>query len=225
MFGVKYKQYTKEEEVELCKKMREGDLEARDRLFESCIPWTINVAKRIAGNRYGNPIDESKLDDIVQAGLFGLLECLKRFDPEKSRLTTYSSWWVRKECLAWLWKDRTIYLPRYLSGKDFRGIGIPSVYYLDLHHNNGRDTIPIELSLNHKDFEEVDNADEIDLLMKKSIDVLTETEKEILFLRSRGKTLRQIGVTHGICKERVRQLQNKAVERLRNLLKLNERKE
>ncbi len=221
VFANNHKKYTREEEAELCEKMRTGDLDARDQLFNSCIPWTINISHRIAQNYYGKRIGDSKLDDLVQAGLCGLFECLKKFDPAKGRLTTYASWWVRKECLAWMWRDRTIFLPRYLSARKFKTLKTPSTMSLIITNENGYDITPKGLAYEHKDFQEVDDIDERDSLLKESIDILTERERGILFLRNKGVTLKEVGVRYGICRERVRQIQNRAIETLR--IRLNQK--
>ncbi len=219
LFTGTYKKFTREEEAALCKKMREGDLGAKDQLFKSCIPWTITISRKVAENSYGKVIDEAKLDDVIQAGLCGLLESLKRFDPTKGRLTTYARWYIRKECLTWVWKDKTIYLPRYLSGKKFKEFSVPFTMSLVVKNEDGCDITPKGLTYDHKEFEEVDAREEGDSLLKSNMVILTEREKGVLFLRSNGMTLKQIGVRYGLCKERVRQIQNKAIESLRTMLK------
>lgn len=216
-----YKKLSREEESDLHKKMQKGDMKARDQLYKSCVPWAVNRSTRIAKQCYGPEIDEARMDDMIQAGLFGLLQALNRFDPARSRLTTYSRFWIIKECLEFAWNDKTIHIPRYQSSKRFKGPRFQPVISLDIithyeHGSGGLNCLPKSLRYIDKGFEAIDNADNGKLEVKKAMEIcLTIRERDILIQRSKGKTLKQVGDWFGITRERVRQLQSKALEKLR----------
>lgn len=77
------------EEVELARRAEAGDQEAVHRLVGSHLRMVISVAKKYRG--WGLPLNE-----LVQQGAYGLVQAVRRFDPERGvRLSTYAMWWVR----------------------------------------------------------------------------------------------------------------------------------
>lgn len=77
------------EEVELARRAEAGDQEAVHRLVASHLRIVISIAKRYRG--WGLPLNE-----LVQQGAFGLVQAVRRFDPERGvRLSTYAMWWIR----------------------------------------------------------------------------------------------------------------------------------
>ncbi len=79
-----------EEELDLARRMREGDIEARNRLILAHLRLVVSIARE-----YG----DTGLDllDLIQEGNLGLLEAAARFDPEKGfRFSTYARWWIRQ---------------------------------------------------------------------------------------------------------------------------------
>lgn len=81
---------SQEEELELARRMREGDIEARNRLILAHLRLVVSIARE-----YG----DTGLDllDLIQEGNLGLLEAAARFDPEKGfRFSTYARWWIRQ---------------------------------------------------------------------------------------------------------------------------------
>jgi RNA polymerase sigma-32 factor len=86
----KYPLMTSEEEVMLAKRWREhGDQEAADRLVTSHLRLVAKIAMGYRG--YG-----LSLADLISEGNFGMLQAVKRFDPDRGfRLATYAIWWVR----------------------------------------------------------------------------------------------------------------------------------
>ncbi|HUH85794.1 MAG TPA: RNA polymerase sigma factor RpoH [Stellaceae bacterium] len=81
---------TPEEELMLARRCRRhGDVAAADRLVTSHLRLVVKIVKRYRG--YGLP-----LKDLISEGNLGLIEAVKRFDPERGfRLTTYAIWWIR----------------------------------------------------------------------------------------------------------------------------------
>ena len=80
---------TRNEEVELARRCREGDAAATGRLINSHLRFVIKIARRY--RLYGVP-----MTDLIQEGTVGLIEAVRRFNPERNvRLATYAMWWIR----------------------------------------------------------------------------------------------------------------------------------
>lgn len=81
---------TKEEEVELFKRMKNGDDEAREEIIKKNLRLVVSIAKR----RIGSGMD---LVDLVQEGILGLIKAVEKFDVEKGyKFSTYATWWIRQ---------------------------------------------------------------------------------------------------------------------------------
>jgi RNA polymerase primary sigma factor len=81
---------TPEEEKDLSAKARKGDREARERMIQSNLGLVYSLAK--AYNHHDTP-----LDDLVNEGILGLMEAVKRFDPTKGfRFSTYATHWIKQ---------------------------------------------------------------------------------------------------------------------------------
>ena len=79
----------KEEERELAVRAGKGDQEASDRLITSHFNYVVRLAKGY--RRSGVP-----MSDLIQEGMVGLVQAVKRFNPDKKvRLSTYAMWWIR----------------------------------------------------------------------------------------------------------------------------------
>lgn len=80
---------TRNEEVELARRCREGDAAAAGLLINSHLRFVIKIARRY--RLYGVP-----MTDLIQEGTVGLIEAVRRFNPERNvRLATYAMWWIR----------------------------------------------------------------------------------------------------------------------------------
>ena len=97
----KYKVLTASEEADLIKKMRNGDLDARNHLIAANQRFVYAVAKR-----YGN--DDNVLD-LVNEGNIGLMQALDTFDASKgNRFLSYAIWYIRREINAYLNNDNLL---------------------------------------------------------------------------------------------------------------------
>lgn len=98
-----------EEERELARRMREGDIAARNRLVLAHLRLVVSIARE-----YG----DTGLDllDLIQEGNLGLLEAAARFDPERGfRFSTYARWWIRQAIGAAIERQsQLIRIPAYL---------------------------------------------------------------------------------------------------------------
>src|SRR5918998_1730963 len=103
---------THEEEIELGRRVREGDETARSKLIEKNLRLVIPVAKKYRG--MGLPFG-----DLIQEGNIGLMRAADKFDPEKGfRFSTYASWWIRQAVQrAVADKGRTIRVPVHMGEK------------------------------------------------------------------------------------------------------------
>ena len=103
---------THEEEIELGRRIREGDETARSKLIEKNLRLVIPVAKKYRG--MGLPFG-----DLIQEGNIGLMRAADKFDPEKGfRFSTYATWWIRQAVQrAVADKGRTIRVPVHMGEK------------------------------------------------------------------------------------------------------------
>jgi RNA polymerase primary sigma factor len=80
---------SRDEELALTRRMKRGDLAARDEVVRSNLPFVISVARKFAGRG-------SRLEDLVQVGNLGLLRAPEDFEPETgNRFLSYAVWWIR----------------------------------------------------------------------------------------------------------------------------------
>jgi RNA polymerase primary sigma factor len=103
---------THEEEIDLGRRIREGDGTARSKLIERNLRLVIPIAKKYRG--MGLPFG-----DLIQEGNIGLMRAADKFDPEKGfRFSTYATWWIRQAVQrAVADKGRTIRVPVHLGEK------------------------------------------------------------------------------------------------------------
>ncbi len=103
---------TPEEEIQLAKKIKKGDAQARAKMIQANLRLVVKIAHEYS--RYGMP-----LVDLVSEGNLGLMKAVDRFDPNKGgKLSTYAAWWIKqsiKRALAN--QSKTIRLPVHLVDK------------------------------------------------------------------------------------------------------------
>ena len=102
----KYPIYKGEEQMELAKRMRNGDNRAREQLINSNLRFVVTCAKQYVGQ--GVP-----LIDLIQAGNKGLVQSVERYDPNKGyHFISYAVWYIRREVLKAIYNTgRTIRYP------------------------------------------------------------------------------------------------------------------
>src|SRR3712207_3316935 len=103
---------THEEEMDLGRRVRDGDARARSLLFEKNLRLVVSVAKRYRGMGLS-------FEDLIQEGNVGLIRAVEKFDPEMgNRFSTYATWWIRQaKGRAVADKGRTVRVPVHMGEK------------------------------------------------------------------------------------------------------------
>ncbi len=241
------------EEVELARKIKQGDEKARNRLVEANLRFVVSVAKEYQ-NR-GVP-----LADLISAGNMGLITAAERFDEGKGfKFISYAVWWIRQAILQTLAEQaRTVRLPLnkigllYKISKASRALQQERAddpdpeeiaAQLDVPVAEVKETLMCGRTVRSLDatFREEEDHNLLDILpddsqespenqvirgcLRGQIDSalcsLVGREAEILKLYfgldgEESMTLDQIGARFGLTRERVRQIKEKALHRLRH---------
>ena len=252
----KLKMITVEEEVDLARRIHDGDLNARDRLINANLRFVVSVSKQYQNNGMSLP-------DMINEGNLGLIKAAERFDETKGfKFISYAVWWIRQHIMvALLEQSRIVRLPlnRYSHiNKLKKTINVleqkyerePTVFEitqaLDLAPDDVTAAIQNAVRYISMDApliqdEEINMYDVLlnddssspdkELLansLRKEIDrvlnTLTQREANIigLFFGLNGKrvhTLEEIGQNYNLTRERVRQIKERAIKRLRHVSK------
>jgi RNA polymerase primary sigma factor len=243
---------TQEEEVELARRIHQGDDEARLKLIRSNLRLVVKIAHDFKGMGFS-------LQDLVSEGNVGLMRAAEKFDPDKgAKFSSYAAWWIKQAMRRGLSeKSKTIRIPVASVGKIHKIRNARS----QLTHELGREptdkevgakldfservisrlrqadfkTISLQDSINRGEEGEIANLipDENSLtplhMLEGSesthrLNILLERldarEKAILKMRygldgNPPRTLEQISRSIGRTRERVRQIQKRALNKLR----------
>lgn len=234
----KIKVMTPQREKELAEMMKSGELTTaqKDKVYKELLEGNLRFVITVAKQYQNQGLD---FPDLIAEGNFGLMKAIKNFDWNKDlRFISYAVWWVKQSILQSLNDNaRTIRLPvnvvqdlhRAKKAIESNGgsleakfQGLPSMIDLDMNINEEGDTL-FDIIKN----EDADMPDEIynskDLLKSKLMGLLgslDEREKVIIEdyfgITGSPRTLEDIGGDFSLTKERVRQIKEKALRKLRN---------
>src|SRR5919109_648954 len=109
----RYPLLTAAEEVELAKRIEQGDLEAKERMINSNLRLVVSIAKKYQGQ-------ELSLLDLIQEGIFGLIRAAEKFDWRKGyKFSTYATFWIRQAIQRGIAnRARTIRIPVHIGQRE-----------------------------------------------------------------------------------------------------------
>src|SRR6266567_1524384 len=213
----------REMEVELAKRIRQNDQDALDTLVRSNLRFVVSVAKK-----YQN--QGVSLSDLINEGNLGLIRAAHKFDETKGiKFISYAVWWIRQAILQELGREPTV--EEIAEGMDISEEEVAKTLSISQAHlsldapltpgedNKLLDYLPDTTSPG-PDEEIFEHA--LTESIEEVLATLKEREAKILRLYfglegQEPMTLEEIGALLGITRERVRQIKEKALARLRHV--------
>ena len=206
---------TKEEERELLAKAQSGDSQARDDLITRNLPFVLKIARENWGYR---KVPWLELDDFIQAASLGLIHAIKKWDLSKAkgRFIGYAKHWMRNYIDKEIHYSQSFRVPMGTqqairegkASQDVVGAAERFQGMVCMEMFGESETLNFYLMDDSDVLGDIELQEELELL-QRHIDALPPKDRNILERRFRGDTLKEIGVDHGLTRERIRQLEEK----------------
>ena len=218
-----------EEEVELAQRIRKGDQRALEKLTRANLRFVVSVAKQYQNQGLSLP-------DLINEGNLGLIKAAEKFDETRGfKFISYAVWWIRQSILqALAEQSRIVRLPLNQVGSLNKMIDVPKDKISDTLRVSGR-----HVSVDAPFVEGEDNSlldvlpnddspcadrglvnESLNTEIERALATLTTREREIIKsffgIGCQEMTLEEIGERFGLTRERVRQIKEKAIRRLKS---------
>lgn len=244
---------TAEEEVDLARRIKQGDEKALERLVNANLRFVVSVAKQYQNQGLSLP-------DLINEGNLGLIKAARRFDETRGfKFISYAVWWIRQSILQALAEQaRIIRLPLNQVGQVNRVKKVSSQLEQQLQRSPSTEELATELELPEykveaalkvtsryistdaplmededmmfldqyipEDAEDTDEPlmrESLGLEIQRSLAMLSEKERDVLNMyygigMNHAYTLEEIGAKFDLTRERVRQIKEKAIRRLKH---------